>query len=601
MNLEIRSKYKVSKVKLIIAILLILITVGMALNYNLKSAVRKNSKEIAVTDEERKLIKSIFDGEGLSREDFDKEYNEHLEELKKNNRNIKNDMNIGKVYYYLGANAFAGRDYDKATEYFNNAIDILDKTTNYYYLLKAHDHLMNIHFVNVNQVQAMKHGAQIYSILNNSDITSVTKEQQNKLRMSVLCGITSTASTYEMTGISKRFYDELVELTENNKGIEDNVAVYAKYQYNLSNGYYDEAKKYALEYIKKFNESDEINYGGANIYLLEALVYKEEFDNIQQVFDIVETAYNKIDEPVFYATLDKFKGMYHSALGNYEEAVKYYDKSIANYEAIEAIDNSDEVNNWIIKLNGKVDLDIEHYIEKSYEYKKTFNYNEKLGEISEALIEVAFQKNKEANSKMEEEALQTNKVNNISSKVNIVFMLVIILLFVIAKRLKNEITIRKEKEIELENMVKTDYLTGAYSKKYIFSKIDYLMKANKKFNIILFDLDNFKKINDNYGHCFGDEVLVKVVSAIKEVIKGKGEIARFGGEEFIVLLDRYESEDIIEDIRKSVKNIILTEDVTVTISGGFSKWNGEAVDVLLGKIDKLLYEAKSEGKDKIKY
>jgi diguanylate cyclase (GGDEF)-like protein len=122
----------------------------------------------------------------------------------------------------------------------------------------------------------------------------------------------------------------------------------------------------------------------------------------------------------------------------------------------------------------------------------------------------------------------------------------------------------------------------------------------------MLDIDHFKKINDNYGHLIGDDVLKKTASLISSSLR-HGDIAgRYGGEEFIVLLPTISQEktiEIAEKIRKSIKDIIFKSDkksFSITISIGLSKYKkGMDIDTLVGNADNALYQAKNSGRDNI--
>lgn len=178
-------------------------------------------------------------------------------------------------------------------------------------------------------------------------------------------------------------------------------------------------------------------------------------------------------------------------------------------------------------------------------------------------------------------------------------MILVIIIFMQQKKIKKS----TNEQIELRRLVDMDYLTKSYSKKHIYEYLKNLKEKSKKFSIIMFDLDDFKFINDNYGHNFGDEVLVKVVEVIKVVIEDKGIIGRFGGEEFIVILENSDGElcDMIFKIRQAIKNIKFEkkEDVLITISGGAKEYKGEPIDCLISRVDELLYVAKNRGKNNL--
>lgn len=152
-----------------------------------------------------------------------------------------------------------------------------------------------------------------------------------------------------------------------------------------------------------------------------------------------------------------------------------------------------------------------------------------------------------------------------------------------------------------------DKLTGAYNRKYfeeaLVSLIDNSRYEKKSFGVIMFDIDDFKGVNDKYGHQTGDEVLVKLTKEVKRCITKKDIIGRYGGEEFIVLLpdtDESKALSIAEKIRINVENAkILGEKRPVTISVGIAmneySLNQEEI---VQRADEALYKSKYDGKNR---
>lgn len=126
------------------------------------------------------------------------------------------------------------------------------------------------------------------------------------------------------------------------------------------------------------------------------------------------------------------------------------------------------------------------------------------------------------------------------------------------------------------------------------------LKSNDEYSMLLFDIDNFKKINDAFGHEFGDEVLSTIGKILKTIENKEISIYRVGGEEFAILFTHFNENFAMESceyIRKSVENIHWKHPITVTISGGFSK----ATKNTYAECDKRLYKAKGSGKNMIIY
>lgn len=129
-------------------------------------------------------------------------------------------------------------------------------------------------------------------------------------------------------------------------------------------------------------------------------------------------------------------------------------------------------------------------------------------------------------------------------------------------------------------------------------------RSNKKFCIAIADIDNFKDINDTYGHNFGDEVLVETASLFKESIRKQDTVARWGGEEFLFLLpdtDIHGGVIICDKIRSLISKLCLKykdSKVNFTITFGVCEYNGnkEAVEII-SCADKYLYKGKETGKN----
>jgi len=121
----------------------------------------------------------------------------------------------------------------------------------------------------------------------------------------------------------------------------------------------------------------------------------------------------------------------------------------------------------------------------------------------------------------------------------------------------------------------------------------------------MLDIDNFKKINDTYGHKFGDEVLIKVANAIESNLRKTDMVGRYGGEEFLVIFTQTDikgSLNTAERIRKSVEDISCEEkDIKVTVSGGVFERTDEDSSATITTADSLMYKAKQNGKNRVEH
>lgn len=166
---------------------------------------------------------------------------------------------------------------------------------------------------------------------------------------------------------------------------------------------------------------------------------------------------------------------------------------------------------------------------------------------------------------------------------------------------------------ELIDMSHKDHLTQVYNRRFFAEqsrKIQLYSQRNNNtpFCLVTLDIDKFKKINDTYGHLFGDEVIIKVAHIVESQIRESDIVARFGGEEFVVLLQNCDLKgafEVAEKIRKSIENTSISlhnnEDVHCTVSLGIAQFKEEDKDNLentLSRADKALYEAKNNGRNK---
>ena len=158
---------------------------------------------------------------------------------------------------------------------------------------------------------------------------------------------------------------------------------------------------------------------------------------------------------------------------------------------------------------------------------------------------------------------------------------------------------------ELEYTANRDALTGIYNRRYLIGTIqDWMSKEHNHFFAVLIDVDDFKKLNDNYGHLYGDEILVEIARLMKEQMKDKGIVARYGGEEFMLLFECADRQTVLEtmgQIRMGIAEYSMkTKQIRVTFSGGMEEyWTDAKIDMILRTVDQKLYQAKNNGKDQI--
>jgi diguanylate cyclase (GGDEF)-like protein/PAS domain S-box-containing protein len=167
----------------------------------------------------------------------------------------------------------------------------------------------------------------------------------------------------------------------------------------------------------------------------------------------------------------------------------------------------------------------------------------------------------------------------------------------------NDISQALLRELFLKNKAYHDPLTGALNRQYFYDYYDENRQNITSLGIIMVDLDYFKKVNDTYGHGIGDEVLKQVSETIQNSIRNDDTLIRWGGEEFILLINTAKNSQLIsiaEHIRRSVSEIVFESLPSVTTSlGATLLLEGESFKTAIERADQALYSAKANGRNRI--
>ena len=157
-----------------------------------------------------------------------------------------------------------------------------------------------------------------------------------------------------------------------------------------------------------------------------------------------------------------------------------------------------------------------------------------------------------------------------------------------------------------------DYLTNTYNRRYFNLYMENLWKRgdqSKSISLLMIDVDYFKDYNDTYGHLEGDNVLMKLTSCFDEHIRKDDVLSRYGGEEFVIILQDVNQEETVikgEILKNAVYDLELTHETSkykrITVSIGifnFSLDTGISIHDAIEQADTALYEAKNSGKNKV--
>lgn len=165
----------------------------------------------------------------------------------------------------------------------------------------------------------------------------------------------------------------------------------------------------------------------------------------------------------------------------------------------------------------------------------------------------------------------------------------------------------------LQKSAMYDHLTNVLNRKYFLEKANNIMKKSVELNqnvtMILIDIDHFKQVNDTYGHNIGDKAIIFVVDQIKEIIKDKGVVGRYGGEEFIALLNNVGEKKALEISELLIKTLHIQpfsiedgKSLFLTVSIGVcSNTNNKNLSInnMIQLADESLYKAKNMGRDQV--
>jgi diguanylate cyclase (GGDEF)-like protein len=159
----------------------------------------------------------------------------------------------------------------------------------------------------------------------------------------------------------------------------------------------------------------------------------------------------------------------------------------------------------------------------------------------------------------------------------------------------------------------TDELTGLKNrrafKSELSSEVKKAIRYKRHFSIMMLDADNLKQVNDQYGHKVGDKLIVTLAQTIQESLRGTDVLARYGGDEFVVMLpetDEARTFEVAERIRSAVENTSFSSDgdrVSSTISIGIACYPEDSLDSeeLIHRADQALYDSKDKGRNSISH
>ena len=148
-----------------------------------------------------------------------------------------------------------------------------------------------------------------------------------------------------------------------------------------------------------------------------------------------------------------------------------------------------------------------------------------------------------------------------------------------------------------------DALTGLYNRRHLEEVLATLHKENSQYTLAIIDIDNFKKINDTYGHPIGDAVLKRTAQLGSQLLEEQATLCRFGGEELVAIFEQTDianAQKLMEQWRISMGQQDWREKgLSVSFSGGIAESLNDAPDSVMARADAALYQAKQAGKNRL--
>ncbi|MGL5543789.1 MAG: GGDEF domain-containing protein [Cetobacterium sp.] len=353
--------------------------------------------------------------------------------------------------------------------------------------------------------------------------------------------------------------------------------------YKKALDYLEEVRSFLKdEKVANYLDNIEIVINALHSHIYSILGKKEE---AAKFLHLAEEYFYKKEEIYFIneAVYLTYSREYYNLRFNTEEfSVETLEKLLKKYEH----------TNGLVFYSSIYELLLEYYIEtgnfEEYEILKV-EYDKKIQLLKDLKFEILFMNIAQY---VENGDLSKQYTNLLFKNLKMIAFIILLLTIIIFYSRKVNC---------LDSIVNKDFLTGLKNRKYFEKNLEIF--KNKKYFMFLFDIDNFKTINDSFGHEFGDDVLIKISELLLLEEANQNFMAfRIGGEEFALLFSKDDiSNDTIietcESIRTSISNLSWPNDISVSISGGVTLGNEKAYNIC----DVLLYKAKRSGKNKIIY
>ena len=262
-----------------------------------------------------------------------------------------------------------------------------------------------------------------------------------------------------------------------------------------------------------------------------------------------------------------------------------------------------------INNNGLTNIKISGILPIKFDMKLLLNSNNLilLNILNKAINQITYKEKLEINSKYNLIKYEKKDYSWIYKFV-LPLLLIIFIISYFNIKMRKEIKKRKVMERRLERYANKDSLTKVYNRRKIELQLSIEIKRAKRFNnnlsVVFFDIDNFKRINDKFGHEAGDNVLIELSQKMFRNLRETDYLGRWGGEEFIIILPETSSNKaftVATNLKKLVSKINFIIEKPVTLSYGITQYTkGDTVQDMIKRSDDAMYFVKKNGKDNIK-
>ena len=523
-------------------------------------------------------------------------------------------QNIAESYKYLD-------NYDKAIEFMSMSLDTAKEINNLDLQIAAFYYLATYHNYIGENVKAFKYAVQALDL---------SKEHKNHPGLAK-CHFIIAEIYYalgDLKGAYQNFEQSLVQHENFNNKSSFALTNEKLGEIDLHNKNFQFAEQHYKTAAENYDAIDNLE---SLVRTYEALgsIYKETgkkekaYEYIKKFADTNEKLNQEINNNKIL-----FNYEYYNIIGNEDRALAYFKQYTEQQDSLKSVLAQEHVETIIS------DIEIKHELEKAETTKEITKITKKAVEqieekeqTIELLKEESDQQQRIANLENDEKRrqienlkeerednnrkiIQQEKEKRTTRLFMIAIVIVAILVLVIAIVFISKFRMKQKHTIELEKIAKTDPLTQLPNRRAVLENIDYeiirFRRNAEPFTLVISDIDDFKKVNDTYGHDAGDKVLVSLSKLMTKTIRKQDICARWGGEEFLFLLpgtDHKGGEIISEKIREKIESSAIKyedDSLQITMTFGLCTFSDElTIDECITRADKALYEGKRIGKNQI--